>query len=81
MAERVKRPPKLTGDEKEQIQQIWDYLFSTADTINFRLDGIGSNDLTDRERETLRPILGDTKNQLVTLKNMIVKMAEYIRKK
>ena len=83
MAEQIKLPPRLYGDEKEQIRQIWDYLYRTAELINRRLEGIGSNELTDAEREIMRPILNISSagpNEMITMKNMIVKTADYIRK-
>lgn len=84
MAEQINKPPRLYGDPQEQIRQIWDYLAKTADVINYRLEGIGSNDLTDAEREIMRPVLqqeAGESSQMVTLKNMIVKTAEYIQNK
>jgi len=84
MAEQIGKPPKLEGNEREQIRQIWDYLYRTAELLNIRLEGIGSNDLTDRERETMRPILSGNRagpSEMITLKNMIVKTAEYIQKR
>lgn len=83
MAEQINRPPILSGTPQEQIRQIWDYLYRTADILNYRLEGIGSNDLTDKEREIMRPIMTDqikSPNEMVTMKNMIVKTAEYIQK-
>lgn len=81
MAEQINRPPRLYGNQQEQIRQLWDWLYKTADTINIRLEGIGSNDLTDREREIMRPVLqGTGPNDMITIKNMIIKMAEYIQK-
>lgn len=83
MAEQIKKPPRLYGDEKEQIRQIWDYLYRTTELINSRLDGIGSNELTDAEREIMRPILSINSsgpNEMITMKKMIVRTADYIRK-
>lgn len=82
MAERITQPPRLAGDTDAQIRQIWDYLYRTSEILNMRLEGIGSNDLTDAEREIMRPILGERgtgPHEMVTMKNMIVKTAEYIR--
>ena len=82
MAEQINKPPRLVGNEQNQIRQLYDYLCRTSEMLNIRLEGIGSNELTDTEREIMRPVLGERNgNELITMKNMIVRTADYIQKK
>ena len=76
--DKITRPPQLSGTTQEQISQIWDYLAKMNDELNVRLDGIGSNELTDDERETMRPLMGDEmkSGRMISMKDMIIKTAE-----
>lgn len=78
MAERIGMPPALSGDRDAQIKQIWQYLYNMAEIMNRNLDSIGSNELTDAEKQIMKPIIGDDKPN--SLKKMIVKVAEYAQK-
>lgn len=84
MDNRIDRPPELTGDYKTQITAIWRYLIGLAEKLNFRLDGIGSNELTDPERQVIQKILeenGNTeKNRQITMKDMIIAVAQHALK-
>lgn len=84
MDNRIDRPPELTGDYKTQIATIWRYLIGLADKLNYRLDGIGSNELTDPELAVMQRILqenGDTeKNRQITMKDMIIAVAQHALK-
>lgn len=83
MPERIEVPPTLIGDERTQIRQIWNYLFTTVDTINRNLQGIGGNELTDRELASMREILQSTNYGMTTeetLKEMVVQTAEYVQR-
>lgn len=78
MAERISMPPTLSGNNQEQIRQLWQYLFKMAETMNRNLDAIGTNELTDSEKQIMQPIIGEDKPN--SLKRMIIKTAEYAQK-
>lgn len=80
--DKITRPPQLSGTTQEQISQIWDYLAKMNDELNVRLDGIGSNELTDDERETMRPLMGNEmkSGRMISMKDMIIKTAEASQK-
>ena len=84
MDNRIDRPPELTGDIRTQIAIIWKYLTGLSEKLNYRLDGIGSNELTDPERQVIQRVLdenGDTeKNRQITMKDMIIAVAEHALK-
>lgn len=84
MDNRINRPPELTGDFRTQIAIIWKYLTGLSEKLNYRLDGIGSNELTDQERQVIQRILdenGDTeKNRQITMKDMIIAVAQHALK-
>ena len=73
----IKRPPTLTGTAEEKIGQIWDYLFNLSEELRGTLNGIGSNELTDAEREIMRPYFqNEMKNgQMISMKDMIIRTA------
>lgn len=84
MAERIDVPPTLQGDEKAQLQQVWSYLYQLSEAINNNLDGIGGNELTDSERQTMQMILsaGDKApelSEMETLKSLIIKTADFVQ--
>ena len=78
MAERMSMPPTLSGNNQEQIRQMWQYIYKMAETMNRNMDAIGTNELTDSERQIMQPIIGNEKP--ITLKRMIIKTAEYAQK-
>ena len=82
MAEWIESPPRPTGDEKNQLKQMWSYLGTLSQAVSSNLEGIGSNELTDEEQMVMNLILqsGDEQglNEPETLKGMIVKTAEYL---
>jgi hypothetical protein len=53
----------------------------TEEANRIRLDGIGSNELTDEEHSVIMQIMNDSgkdwSGQLLTLKDMIIGLAEY----
>ena len=84
MAERIEIPPTLQGDEKEQLQQIWRYLYQLSEAINNNLEGIGGNELSDKEIMTMKKIVGAGEaatgmSDVETLKSLIVKTAEFVQ--
>ena len=77
MHELIEIPPRLSGDAKNQLQQIYQYLFSLSEAMNRNMQSVGGNDLTDQEQETMHGILG-TSGEHETLKDMVVKLAAYV---
>lgn len=80
MAERLDYPSRGTGNEREQILQIWLYLTRLIEKMNIWMDEIGGAELTDAEAEVMRPILSEG-NANVTLKELIVKTAAAMNEK
>lgn len=78
MHELIEIPPRLSGDIKNQLSQIWQYLFSLSETMNRNLQSVGGNDLSDQEQETMHGILGTTGDQ-ESLKEMVIKLAAYVQ--
>ena len=76
--DKINRPPQLSGTAEDKIAQMWDYLVKLSDELNGRLDGIGSNELTDDEREVMRPLMGNEmkSGRMITMKDMIIRTAE-----
>ena len=90
MAERIETPPTMQGDEKQQLEQMWRYLYQLSEAINSNLDAIGGNDLTDAERKTMNEILNSAgistdgngiPSDYETLKSLIIKTADFVQTK
>lgn len=84
MHEHIELPPTLQGDEKNQLQQVWSYLYQLSEAINNNLDAIGGNDLTDSERMIMQKITTSGGDELVpseyeTLKSLIIKTADFVQ--
>ena len=81
MPEHIDVPPTLTGDEQNQLQQIWRYLYGLSEILNRNMANIGGNELTDRERVAMRGIV-DTQqiNSVESLRDMVVNIADYVRR-
>lgn len=81
MPEHIELPPTLTGDTKNQIQQIWRYLYQTSEIINRNTSSIGGNEVTDKERVALQGVLDSNEAyQTQSLKDMLMNLAEYVKK-
>lgn len=82
MHEHINTPPTLVGDEKNQLQQLWSYLYGMSEAINRNLQAIGGNDLTDRERAAVQGIIqtGGGLEDVQSLRDMVVRLAEYVKK-
>ena len=87
MGERIELPPTLSGDERAQLQQVWSYLYQTAEKLNINLEGIGGNDLTDSEKLVMEKLIKTTAEQAgapgdmaeaITLKSLIIKTADTV---
>lgn len=87
MAERIDVPPTLQGDEREQLKQVWNYLYRLSNAINNNLEGIGGNELTDSERKMVAEIVGrgsdptGSMSEAETLKSLIIKTADFVQTK
>ena len=77
MVEWVKNPPALVGDLKNQIGQIWNYLFELSEAINRNLEMIGSGELSDDEKKALQEIFGKDNGKNISMREMIVGVAGY----
>ncbi len=85
MPERIEVPPMPYGDEQAQLNQIWRYLYGMSEVLNRNLQNIGGNELTDREMAAMRGIvdrsvIGNEQSEMATLKDMVIKTAEYVKK-
>ena len=82
MHEVINPPPLLTGDSKTQIAQLRAYLFAVSESMNRNLDMIGGNDLTDRERAAVQGVIqqGGGLDDVASLRDMVVRLAEYVKK-
>ena len=82
MPEHINTPPTLSGDSRNQLQQLWSYLYSMSEAINRNLQAIGGNDLTDRERAAVQGIIqqGGGLEDVTSLRDMVVRLAEYVKK-
>lgn len=78
MHELIEIPPRLSGDVRNQLQQIYQYLFSVSEAMNRNLQSVGGNDLTDQEQQTMHGILGES-GEHETLKDMVIKLAAYVQ--
>lgn len=88
MGERIELPQQLSGDEQNQLKQLWSYLYQMAENLNIHLDAIGGNELTDDERKIVQAITqpdGETPaysySEMETLKSLIIKTAEFVQTK
>ena len=81
MPEMINPPPLLTGEERQQIQQLRSYLFMVSEAINRNLELIGGNDLTDRERAAVQGIIqtGSGLDDVASLRDLVVRLAENVK--
>ena len=87
MGNRIELPQLPAGNEKEQLQTLYHYLYRMAETLNSNLAEIGSPNLTDSEMLIMREVIntGSTENadsamaEAETLKTLIIKTAQFIR--
>ena len=90
MAERLDLPPTLTGDEQNQLEQMWSYLYQLAETLSDQLGAIGDSNLTDAELQAMSQVLSaarDGSEELPessmkaaeTLKSLIIKTATFVQ--
>ena len=90
----IETPGIPNGDENQRIENIYRYLCRMADDLNIQLGKIGSNDLTDEERQIMMQVIRETSGpaaadaeitdgmaQMESLKSMIVKTAKFVQTK
>ena len=83
MPERIEVPPTMIGSTEEKLNQIWRYLYNTSEVQNRNFQSIGGNELTDKERTTMKGIMqetGEGQSAYSTLKQMVLDTAEYVKK-
>lgn len=82
MRDRIDRPQELRGTTQDQIRQLWRYIWELSALLNERLDGIGSNELTDEERKVMNSVLQESTEKdpaaMISMKDMIVQTAAAI---
>ena len=88
MPEIIEYPQKPNGNELQQLQQMYGYLYTMAETLNRNLAQIGGNELTEAEMKIMRDVIGEPAEsdgvrqvaaEAETLKSMIIKTAEFVR--
>ena len=88
MADRVELPRLPAGDAETQLQEMYNYLYRMAETLNANLAEIGGADLTDDERQlmnSLSPNNGTESSpsfagsEAETLKSLIIKTASWVK--
>ena len=90
--ELIESPDALSGDEKNQLEQMYRYLVRLAQDLNIKLEQIGSNELTDDERKVMNTVLqaaaeekapADAAQQEMykaeSLKSLIIKTASFVQ--
>ena len=80
MAENSRNLQAEIDNMRRMIETLAFRIRRNEENTNIRLDGIGSNELTDREWNTMNKIInetGNTNRQQITLKQMIIALAEY----
>lgn len=82
MPEHINPPPILTGDNKTQIAQLRAYLFTVSEAMNRNMQNIGGNELSDRERAAVQGVIqqGGGLDDVASLRDMVVRLAEYVKK-
>lgn len=81
MPEMINPPPLLTGEERQQLQQLRSYLYETSEAINRNLQMIGGNELSDRERAAVQGVIqtGSGLDDVASLRDMVVRLAENVK--
>lgn len=92
----VETPGIPSGNEKQQLEQMFRYLSRLADDLNVNLDAIGGNELTDDERIIMQQILAKAAEdagipeedavaragqEMESLKSLIIKTASFVQTK
>lgn len=90
----IETPGIPGGDENQKIDGLYRYLVRMADELNIQLGKIGSNDLTDEERQVMMDVIRETSGpagqeaeyldgaaQMESLKSLIVKTAKFVQTK
>lgn len=85
MGRRIELPSLPAGDEKQQLQALYSYLYQMAEALNNNLGEIGGTEFTDAEMIIVREVIGDdgtAQNGMAeaeTLKSLIIKTATFVK--
>ena len=90
----VETPGIPSGNEKQQLEQMYRYMARLADDLNISLKAIGGNELTDEERIIMQQILvrdaedagipeedavAKAGQEMESLKSLIIKTAKFVQ--
>lgn len=59
MHELIETPPRLSGDEKNQINQLWQYLFRMSEVLNRNLENLSRDETTEQDQNEIRKQTGN----------------------
>ena len=89
---KIETPGIPSGDERQQLEQMFRYLSRLAEDLNIQLEGIGGNELTDDERKVMMEIvrkdaeekapgseLERASYEMESLKSLIIKKAKFVQ--
>lgn len=93
MPEYIERPSVPAGKPEDQIYTMYRYLCTMAETMNINLQEIGGNALTEEEQRLMNDLSIDRRTgqrdqgvpegfggqEMVTLKSLIIKTAEFVK--
>lgn len=72
-------PPLLHGEEREKLQQLYQYLNTMSDKLNNALMSISIEQMTPETQAEIKQAEKATETQATTLKELIVKTAGVVR--
>ena len=73
-------PPTLSGEEREQLQQLYRYLNAMSEKLNTALMSISIEQMEPEVAQTIRTAGGEAvEKNYTSLKTMIIKTAEIVR--
>ena len=72
-------PPTLQGAERQQLQQVYNYLMAMSDKLNQALMTISIDQMTPETQAEIRKSEMAQNEQAATLKSLIVKTATVVR--
>lgn len=72
-------PPMLQGQEKQQLQQVYNYLMAMSDKLNQALMTITIDQMTPETQAEIRKSETAQNEQAATLKSLIIKTATVVR--
>lgn len=83
MAETIPFPPQMAGTEAQRISQLYNYLFRVSQTLNYALQNIGPENMSEEYRQSVASSTAkqDQKmdDQYRAVKSIVIKTANIIR--